>query len=147
MWRRTEENNKKSNPEIVQHEDATLCLRLSTPDNNNTSPLSEPCPAATHNFALANELGAELGAVQSKVDVEVDAVEGSLRRVHTLEVLFEVLARQVGRESNDLLDSCWKFALASSPSEVSREDKNTYLGPWCTPGRRRRRKHREYPRT
>ena len=58
--------------------------------------LSEPRGATTHDFALADELGVEFGAVQGEVDVEVDAVEGALRRVHALEVFLEVLAAEVG---------------------------------------------------
>lgn len=56
-------------------------------------PLPKLSPAATHNLVLAHQLGAELAAVQGEVDVKVDAVEDTLRRVHALEVGFEVLAR------------------------------------------------------
>ena len=62
--------------------------------------------AAAHDLALADELGVELAAVEGEVDVEVDAVEGALRGVHALEVLLEVLAREVGRQGDDFLDAC-----------------------------------------
>ena len=53
---------------------------------------SEARGTAAHDFALADELGVELAAVEGELDVEVDPVEGALRRVHALEILFEVLA-------------------------------------------------------
>lgn len=53
--------------------------------------LSEPSRAATHDFTLANELGVEFGAVEREIDVEVYAVESSLRCVHALKIFFEVL--------------------------------------------------------
>ncbi len=68
--------------------------------------LPEPRAAATHNLALAHQLGAELGAVQRQVDVEVDAVEGALLRVHALKVLLQVLSRQVRSQGDHLLDPC-----------------------------------------
>ena len=67
--------------------------------------LSESCGTPAHNFALANKLGVELGAVEREVDVEVDAVEGALWGVHALEVLLEVLSRQVRSERDDFLDT------------------------------------------
>lgn len=54
--------------------------------------LPELCPAAAHDLVLANQLGAELAAVQRKVDVKVDPVEDALGCVHALEVGFKVLA-------------------------------------------------------
>lgn len=71
------------------------------------SRLPEAGAAATHNLALADQLGAKLGAVEGQVNVKVDTVEGALRRVHALKVFFEVLARQVGREGDDFLDACY----------------------------------------
>ena len=59
--------------------------------------------AATHDLALADELGVEFGTVERKVDVKVDTVEGSLRSVHTFEVLFEVFAGEVRSQSYNLL--------------------------------------------
>ena len=50
--------------------------------------LPEPGRAATHDLALAHELSIELRTVQREVDVEVDAVEGTLRGVHAFEILF-----------------------------------------------------------
>ena len=58
--------------------------------------LSESSRAPTHDFTLTDQLGVEFAAVEREVDVEVDAVECSLRRVHSLKVFFEVLAREVG---------------------------------------------------
>ena len=54
--------------------------------------LSEAGSAATHDLALANQLGAELGTVQRQVDVEVYPVERALRGVHAFEVLLKVLS-------------------------------------------------------
>lgn len=67
--------------------------------------LSEPRSAATHYFTLADQLGAELGAVQCQVDVEVHPVKCALGRVHALEVLLEVLAGEIGCQGNDFLDA------------------------------------------
>ena len=57
-----------------------------------TRRLPESSCAATHDFALADELGVEFGAVEREVDVEVDAVESALRGVHAFKVFFEVLS-------------------------------------------------------
>jgi hypothetical protein len=57
--------------------------------------LPEPRRAAAHDLALTNKLGVEFRSVERKVDVEVDAVEGALGRVHALKVFFEVFAREV----------------------------------------------------
>jgi hypothetical protein len=54
---------------------------------------------------LANELGVELGTVESKVDVEVHSVESTLRSIHALKVLLEVLAAEIGGECDDFLDA------------------------------------------
>ena len=54
---------------------------------------------------MTNELGVEFRAVESEVDVEVNSVEGTLRRVHALKVLLEVLAAEVGGECDDFLDA------------------------------------------
>jgi hypothetical protein len=51
--------------------------------------------AATHDFALTDKLGVEFRAVEREVNVEVDAVEGALGRVHAFKVLFEVFAREI----------------------------------------------------
>ena len=57
--------------------------------------LSETSRAATHDFALADELGVELGPVEREVDVEVDAVESALWGIHALKVLFKVLPGEI----------------------------------------------------
>ena len=75
---------------------------------NDTRRLSEAGAAAAHDLALADELGAELGAVEREIDVEVYPVERPLRRVHALKVLLEVLPGQVRRKSDNLPDSCKK---------------------------------------
>ena len=54
---------------------------------------------------MTNEFGVELGAVESEVDVEVHSVESTLRSVHALKVLLEVLAAEVGGECDDFLDA------------------------------------------
>ncbi len=77
-----------------------------TPPNIAPRLLSESCTAAAHNLALADQLGAELGPIKRQVDVEVHTVKGTLRCVHALKVLLQVLARQIRGESNDLLDPC-----------------------------------------
>lgn len=68
--------------------------------------LSEASRAAAHDFALADELGVELGTVEREVDVEVYTVEGTLGRVHALEVLFEVLSGEIRGEGDDFFDAC-----------------------------------------
>lgn len=72
------------------------------------SRLPEAGSAAAHNLALAHKLCAELGAVQSQVNVKVYSVEGTLRRIHSLEILFEVLARQIRCKGDNFLDTYWK---------------------------------------
>jgi hypothetical protein len=74
-----------------------------TPTCNKKLP--EPGCAATHDLSLAHKLSVELGTVQCEVDIEVDTVEGTLGRVHALKVLFEVLAREIGGEGDDFLDT------------------------------------------
>ena len=66
----------------------------------------EPRCAAAHDFALAYQLGIEFAAVEGEIDIEVDTVESALRGVHALKVLFEILAREVGGEGDDFLDTC-----------------------------------------
>jgi hypothetical protein len=67
--------------------------------------LSEACGTSAHDFALANELGVEFGAVEGEVDVEVHSVESTLRSIHALKVLLEVLAAEIGGECDDFLDA------------------------------------------
>ena len=67
--------------------------------------LSETCGTSAHDLALANELGVEFGTVEGEVDVEVHSVESTLRSVHALKVLLEVLAAEVGGECDDFLDA------------------------------------------
>ena len=55
---------------------------------------------------MTHQLGVEFCAVEREVDVEVDAVEGALRCVHTFEILLEVLAAQIRGESDNFLDAC-----------------------------------------
>ena len=81
--------------------------------------LLEAGGAAAHDFALADELSVEFGAVEGEVDVEVDAVEGSLGRVHALEVFLQVLTREVGCEGDDLLDA-WGATLARNRNMISK---------------------------
>ena len=76
-------------------------------------PLSETGSAATHDLPLTDEFSAELGPVQSQVNIEVDSVESALRGVHALEVLLEVLAAEIGCEGDNLLDACEKCLSAS----------------------------------
>jgi hypothetical protein len=54
---------------------------------------------------LADELGVEFRAVECKVNVEVDTVEGALGRVHPFKVFLEVLLGQVRGEGDDFLDA------------------------------------------
>jgi hypothetical protein len=53
--------------------------------------LPESRRAATHDLALADQFSVELGSVKREVDVEVNAVEGSLGSVHALKVFLEIL--------------------------------------------------------
>lgn len=107
--------------------------------------LSESRCAAAHDFALAYQLGVELGAVEREVDVEVDAVEGALWGVHALEVLLEVLAAEIGSEGDNFLDACECVSDVVSSSMYT--GVMTYEDPWCTRDTHPRRKRRERPRT
>jgi hypothetical protein len=49
----------------------------------------------TNDFTLENDFSAQLRAIQGKVDVEVDAVEGTLWGVHTLKIFLKVLAAKI----------------------------------------------------
>lgn len=80
--------------------------QVSTHARAQRTTLPEPGRAASHDFALAHEFGVELGAVEREVDVKVDAVEGTLGRVHALKVLLKVLPGEIGREGDDFLDAC-----------------------------------------
>ena len=77
---------------------------METPRRHATK-LPKPGGAAAHDLALAHELGVEFRTVEGEVDVKVDAVEGTLGRVHALKVLFEVLAGEIGGEGDDFLDA------------------------------------------
>jgi hypothetical protein len=57
--------------------------------------LPKPRCATAHDFALADKFGIELRSVECEVDVEVDAVKGTLGRVHAFKVFFEVLPGKV----------------------------------------------------
>lgn len=72
---------------------------------------SESGRATPHDFALTYELGIELCAVECEVDIEVNAVECALGRVHALEIFLQILAAQVGGESDDFLDACVMISL------------------------------------
>jgi hypothetical protein len=69
------------------------------------SRLPELGAASTHDFVLADQLGAEFTSVQCEVNVKVHSVEDTLRGIHALEVGLEVLARQVRREGDDFLNA------------------------------------------
>ena len=56
----------------------------------HTLPESRSTPA--HDLALANQLGIELRAIESKVNVKVDTVKSTLGRVHAFKILFEILS-------------------------------------------------------
>jgi hypothetical protein len=79
------------------------CQRL--PHLKSLHGLPEAGSAAAHNFALAHELCTKLRAVQSQVNIKVYSVKGTLRSIHSLEILFKVLARQIGCKSNNFLDA------------------------------------------
>ena len=57
---------------------------------------SESSRATAHYLALTHQLSVEFASVKREQNVEVDAIEGALRCVHTLEVLLEILAGEVG---------------------------------------------------
>lgn len=67
---------------------SSTCILLPS----TASHLPEACSATAHNLALADQLGAEFGTIQSQVNIKVDTVEGALRGIHALEVLLQVLA-------------------------------------------------------
>lgn len=68
---------------------------------------SEARRATTHDLALTNELGVKFRAVESEVNVKVDAVKGALWCIHALKVLFEILPREVRCECDDFLDALY----------------------------------------
>jgi len=78
------------------HEKKRIMVSTSKAYKKNSFPcaprLFKPTRAPPHNLTLTYQLSVELGAVEREVDVEVNAVEGSLGRVHALEVLFEIFA-------------------------------------------------------
>lgn len=112
--------------------------------------LSKSRSAATHYFTLAYQLGAELGAIQCQVDIEVHTVECALRCVHALKVFLEVLAREIGCQGHDFLDTyithTVSLPLCASCFENLTGGK-TYEDLWYTRGRRHRRTQTEYPHT
>jgi hypothetical protein len=57
--------------------------------------LSKASRATTNGFTLANDFSTQLRAIQGKVDVEVDAVEGTLWGVHTLKIFLKILAAKI----------------------------------------------------
>ena len=105
--------------------------------------LSEASSAAAHDLALADQLGVELGAIESEVDVEVDTIERALWGVHTLEVLLEVLSAEIGGECDNFLNACEVMSVYTRGIEL----RATYVDPWYTPGRRPHHKHKAHPRT
>jgi hypothetical protein len=75
-------------------------------DSMGSAFLSEASSATTHDFSLADKLGTEFGTVECEINVEVNSVKCSLRSIHALEILLQVLPRQIGRESDDFLYAC-----------------------------------------
>lgn len=73
--------------------------------NGHAVGLSELRPATTHDLILADQLSAELTAIQGKVDVKVHPVEDPLGRIHALKVCLEILPREIRGEGDDLLDT------------------------------------------
>jgi hypothetical protein len=67
--------------------------------------LPEARSTSAHDLTLAHEFGVELGSVKREIDVKVNTVKCALRRVHTLEVFFEILAAEIRGESDDFLDA------------------------------------------
>jgi hypothetical protein len=65
--------------------------------------LSELRRAAAHDFTLTHQLGVELAAVECEINVKVHSVKRSLRCIHTLEILLEILAGKIRRESHNFL--------------------------------------------
>jgi hypothetical protein len=57
--------------------------------------LSESCSAAAHNLSLADQLCAELGTVESQVDIKVNTIEGTLRRIHSFKILLKILPGEI----------------------------------------------------
>lgn len=57
--------------------------------------LPEASRTPSHNFALANKLRVELAAVEGEVNIKVDAIKGTLWRVHPLKIFLKVLAREI----------------------------------------------------
>ena len=68
--------------------------------------LLELGPTTAHDLSLADQLSAELTAIEREIDVKVHTVESTLRGIHALKVRFEVLPREVRCECDDFLDAC-----------------------------------------
>lgn len=68
--------------------------------------LLELGPTSAHDLSLTDELCVKLTSVEREVDVKVDAVEGTLGGVHSLEIVFEVFPREVGCKGDDFFDAC-----------------------------------------
>ena len=64
-----------------------------------TRPIGCPLPksrsAPPHDIPLTHQFRIEFATVKRQVDIEVDTVKCSLRRIHPLEVLLQILPRQV----------------------------------------------------
>lgn len=68
--------------------------KIKSNDNSHHLPvhlLSKSGTATAHNFTLADQLGTELGAIKSEVNIKVDSVESSLWRIHALEIFLQIL--------------------------------------------------------
>lgn len=131
----------------VDRSTTTAAAAANSPADSVRSP--EPGRAPTHDFALADQLGVELAAVEGEVDVEVDAVESALRGIHTLEVLFEVLAAEIGSQGDDFLNTCDGLSVRRSQgrTRTARKWRGAYVDPWCIPDRHPRRRRTGCPHT
>lgn len=81
----------------------TLISRPLIPDH-----LLKLGPTTTHNLSLTDQLGTKLTTIQGEIDIKVDPVKGSLGGIHAFKVGFQVLAREVGSQSDDFFDSWFR---------------------------------------
>lgn len=79
-----------------------------------TNTLSESCTATTHNLPLTDQFSVELTSIEREIYIKIYAVECSLWRVHALKVLFEILARKIRSQSDNLLYACSSLVIVDA---------------------------------
>ena len=78
---------------------------------------TESGSTTAHNLTLADKLGVELRAIECEIDIKVNSVECSLRGIHPLKVLLQILPRKIRGEGNHFFDTCIPLASSPQPSQ------------------------------